>query len=53
MLPDRPKHPNDIRPLPKRLHDPEQLTKPEIANAEGDEREPTLAQPEELRRDRT
>jgi hypothetical protein len=42
MLPDRPKHPNDIRPSPKRPHDPDQLAKPEIAKAERDEREPTL-----------
>ncbi len=41
MLPDRPKHPNDIRPLPKRPHDPDQFAKPEIAKAERDEREPT------------
>jgi len=31
MLPDRPKHPNDIRPLPKRLHDPEPSLLSELA----------------------
>jgi hypothetical protein len=40
MLPDRPRHPNDIRPLPKRPHDHDQLAKPEIAKGELNEREP-------------
>ncbi len=40
MQPDRPKHPNDLRPLPKRPPDQDQPPKSEAAAPGHDERQP-------------